>query len=50
MIFGVDGTVVCDLVHFFSFGTDLGDCVFWCLLERVDDAIHNIDEDYLGQG
>ena len=50
MIFGIDGTVVCDFVHFFSFGADLGDCIFWCFLEQVDDAIHNIDEDYLGQG
>ena len=50
MIFGIDGTVVCDLIHFFSFGADLGNCILWCFLEQVDDAIHNIDEDHLEQG
>ena len=49
MIFGIDGAVVCNFIHFFSFGTDLGDCILGCFLEQFDDAIHDIDEDDLGQ-
>ncbi len=44
---GVDRTIICDRIHFLPFSTDLGDRVLFVLLELLDDARHDIDEDHL---
>lgn len=44
---GVDCTIVRDSVHFLPLITDFGDGVVFLLLELLDDAGHNINEDDL---
>lgn len=50
VVLRIDGTVIGNCIHFLAFGTDFGDCILGCLLKLVDDAVHNVDKDHLGQG
>ena len=41
----IDGTIVVDCMGFGTRLADFGDCVGRCLLESLNDAVHDIDED-----
>lgn len=47
MRLGVDCTIVRDCIHFLPIFTDFGDGVLFVLLELLNDAGHNINEDHL---
>ncbi len=44
---GVDGTVVLDGIDLLTVVADFGHCVALVLLQLLDDAVHDIDEDDL---
>ena len=47
MGFGIDGSIIGDLIDFLALAANLGDGVFFSILQLLDDAFHDIDEDYL---
>ena len=44
---GIDGTVIGNCVDLLALTSNLGDCVLWCILELLNELVHNIDKDNL---
>ena len=47
MGFGVDGSIIGDLVDLLAFAAYLGDSIFLRVLQLLYNAVHNVDEDNL---